>query len=202
MAHYKIRIEGRSPLLMHDGAKGLDPRSPAALEIAEITRKRGSNRTEADAARLQELECQRALWLDDSEAPAIPVSALRAMIEESARKLKQGPQVREGLIVLESAFEYDSAKLGKTVEELGKKAQFTVGVRVGQARTLRTRPKFDEWACEFQVEVDDELVDEEQLAHWLDIGGRRIGIGDWRPSKSGHYGRFETLSIEKIKGNG
>lgn len=202
MAHYKIRIEGRSSLIMHDGTKGLDTRSPAALEIAAITSKKGRNLTEADEARKRELQCQRSLWLDDAGAPTIPVSALRAMIEDSARKLRHGPQVREGLIVLESTFEYDSAKLGKTVEELGKSVQFTVPVRVGQSRILSTRARFDKWACEFRVEVDDELVDEGQLEQWLDIGGRRIGIGDWRPSKSGHYGRFETVTIEKIEGNG
>ena len=50
----------------------------------------------------------------------------------------------------------------------------------------------------FTVEVDDELVDQDRLATWLDIGGRRIGLGDWRPEKSGHYGRFETVAIKAI----
>ena len=145
-----------------------------------------------------ELECQTALWLDGSGAATIPEAALRAVIETGARKLKQGPQVREGLIVEQvTAFDYDK-KLGKTVNELGKSVQFTVAVVVQRARILRTRAKFDEWAVTFTVEVDDELVDKEQLATWLDIAGRRIGLGDWRPEKSGHYGRFETVSIKAI----
>ena len=57
---------------------------------------------------------------------------------------------------------------------------------------MRTRPKFDPpWAAEFRVEYDPELVDKMQLENWLDIAGRRIGLGDWRPEKSGMYkGRF------------
>lgn len=76
--------------------------------------------------------------------------------------------------------------------------QFTTGVVVQRNRILRTRAKLDEWAATFTVEVDDELVDERQLAPWLDIAGRRIDLGDWRPEKSGHGGRFETESIREF----
>ena len=195
---YRIRIKGLSPLIMHNGAAGLDNRSPANIEKAEIASKRGKNRTEADDARLRELECFTSLWLDEEEAPTVPASAFRAVIETGARKLKQGPQVREGLIVdrVES-FDYDTS-LGSTADELCKTVQFTTGVVVQRNRILRTRAKFDEWAVTFTVECDDELVDERQLAVWLDIAGRRIGLGDWRPEKSGHYGRFLMESIEEF----
>ena len=170
---YRIKIQGLSPLIMHNGAAGIDNRSPANIEKAEIASKRGKNRTAADEARLRELETLTSLWLDGSRAPTVSPAALRAAIETDARKLKQGPQVREGLIVdrVES-FDYDTSP-GATAEELCKTVQFT-------------------------VEADDELVDERQLAVWLDIAGRRIGLGDWRPEKSGHYGRFALESIEEL----
>lgn len=184
---------------MHNGAAGLDARSPANVEKAAITKKRGSNRTEADEARIRELECQVSLWLDEESKPTVPATALRAMLEESARKLKQGPQVREGLIVDKvEEFEYDVETLGATPEELGKNAQFTVPVVVQRARILRTRAKFDKWVLTFTVDNDDEQVDEQQLRSWLIIGGSRIGLGDWRPSKSGFHGRFETEGVEEI----
>ena len=91
-----------------------------------------------------------------------------------------------------TSFDYDREALGETVEELGRRAQFTVGVVVQRNRILRTRAKFDEWSCVVAVDCDDELVDKEQLEAWLDIAGRRIGLGDWRPEKSGTYGRFEA----------
>lgn len=185
---YQCEIRGIRPIIHHSGA-GLDPRTPANLEKAEIARKRGSNRTESDEARLRELECLTALWLD-GETPAIPATALRACIETAARKLKQGPQVREGLIVTGSKFIYDTGRYGTTLQELGQKAQFTTGVVVQRSRVLRTRAMFDlPWSCEFELDCDDELVDRTQLETWLDIAGRRIGLGDWRPEKSGDYGR-------------
>ncbi|MDE0220440.1 MAG: hypothetical protein OXJ90_14335 [Spirochaetaceae bacterium] len=198
--YYTVEIKGIRALIMHNGTAGLDTRSPAKIEMAEITKKRGSNRTVADDARLRQLECQTALWLDESGSPTIPGGAVRAVIETGARKLRQGPQVREGLIVDSiDEFIYDKKKLGTTVSELGKSAQLTLAVVVERKRILRTRAKFDTWGLRFTVEVDDELVDKQQLATWLDIGGRRIGIGDWRPERSGTYGRFEVVSIGETK---
>lgn len=195
--YYEIEIAGIRPLIMHNGAAGLDTRSPANLEKAEIAKKRGSNRTATDDARLRELECQTALWLDESGSPTIPGAAIRAVIENGARKLKQGPQVREGLIVDSiDEFIYDK-NLGMSVDELARAVQFTVGVVVQRQRVLRTRAKFDTWGLRFTVEVDEELVDKMQLATWLDIGGRRIGVGDWRPQRSGDFGRFEVVSIKE-----
>ena len=119
-------------------------------------------------------------------------------IETAARKLRQGAQVREGLIVEEvEEFDYDRS-LGTNAEELALSVQFTVGVVVRRARVLRTRARFDEWAATIRVDTDPELVDREQLLTWLDIGGRRIGVGNWRPEKSGQFGRFEVKNIQTI----
>ena len=196
---YEVKIKGIRPIIMRNGTAGLDVRSPAKLEMAEIARKSGTNRTASDDARLQELECQTSLWLDEKGAPTVPASALRACIETGARKLRQGPQVREGLMVdAVLSFEYNKRKYGTSIEKLGKTTQFTTPVVFQRNRLLRTRAKFDEWEVTFQLYADDELVDQSQLEAWLDIAGRRIGLGDWRPEKSGNYGRFEVVSINIV----
>lgn len=177
--------------------------TPGALPTSKKRKSRASavpTEPTTHDARLRELECQVSLYLDPHGAPTIPEAAFRACIETAARRLKQGPQVREGLIVTEVvSFDYDRERYGATVDELGKSAQFTVPVKVGKARINRTRAKFDEWSAVFRVDTDQELVDIAQLASWLDIAGRRIGLGDWRPEKSGTFGRFETVSIKPIE---
>ena len=192
---YKLGIEGTSALIMHS-ASGIDPLLAINEQKQDITRKRGSNRTVVDDARLRELETIGSLWLDSRERPTIPASAIRTVIETGARKLKQGPQVREGLVVVQTSFTYDTARYGTAIEDLGKKTQFTVPVVVQRSRIMRTRAMFDlPWSCEFDLDCDDELVSSEHLSRWLDIAGRRIGLGDWRPEKSGQYGRFQTVGI-------
>ncbi len=197
---YRITIKGTEPLLQHNGAANLDTRSPLNQERSEIVRRLRSDRTASDEARLSELDCQLALWLDDNGRPTIPKAALRTMLETSAKKLKQGPRVREGLMVTAvEAFEYDTKQYGTTRKRLGKTTQFQTAVVVNRNRLLRTRAKFDEWACTFVVECDDAQVDQRHLKSWLDIGGRRIGLGDWRPERSGTYGRFQMVQVTPLK---
>ena len=196
---YRIVIEGVSPIIHHSAA-GIDPSATINIEKAEITRKRGSNRTESDDARLRELETVGSLWLNAGNEPTIPGAALRAVLETGARKLKQGPQVREGLVVTSASFDYNKERYGVDLDVLQKSVQFTTSVVVQRNRVIRTRAKFDlPWSCTFDVDVDDELVDESKLRQWLDIGGRRIGLGDWRPEKSGEFGRFKLVSIEAVE---
>lgn len=193
---YECKIEGIAPIIMHSG-KGLDPRLPAKIEIDKITGKRGK-RTPVEEERLRELECLVSLWRD-GDTPTIPPAAIRSTIEKAARKSKDGPAVREGMLVLKSAFTYDVGKYGSTLGELGKSTQFTEGVVVNGKRVLRTRAMFETpWECQFMVDVDDTLVERDKLAGWLTIAGRRIGLGDWRPEKSGIYGRFAVNSISEI----
>lgn len=48
------------------------------------------------------------------------------------------------------------------------------------------------------ADVDEELVDKAQLTAWLVLGGQRIGLGDWRPEKSGFYGRFDVEDVTEL----
>ena len=194
----QFSLNGVSPLLQHNGAAGLDTRSPLSREIAEITAKKGTNRTVVDDGRLRELECQRSLYLGPDGKPALPEAALRALIEAGARKMRQGLLVREGLLVESVTFEYDVARYGATIEELRTSSQFVALVVVQRQRIVRTRAKFDcPWSVVGVADVDPELVDEEKLTAWLAIAGRRVGLGDWRPEKSGSFGRFDVESVKE-----
>ena len=181
------------------GQPGLTPEALSAVRSQRSRPNAGGNRTETDDERLRELECRRSLWLDAGGAPAVPAAAVRAAIETGARRRKQGPQVRGGLVVLETVFEYDRERYGAKLEEIGSEAQFTVPVLVKGSRVNRTRARFDPpWSCTVTVDVDGELIDREQLLEWLEIAGRQVGLGDWRPEKSGVFGRFKVTSFEEV----
>lgn len=201
MFQFQVKIVGESPGIIHHDARGLDTTLPLKIEEAHINAKRGADKTTADLERLKSIQCELSLWLKtDGRTPTIPTRAIRSCIEGGAKKLKQGGNVRGGLIVLESEFTYDVNRYGATIDELINTTQLTVKVNVNRSSVLRTRALFaPPWECTFKVEYDDELVDAGKLERWLDIAGRRIGIGDWRPDKSGEYGRFRTESIEEVE---
>jgi hypothetical protein len=193
---FRITIVGNSPIIMHDVNGTMDTTSEANREKSAITSKRGG-RTESEEARLRELETLTSLWFTFRNEFGIPERALRSMVEASARTRKQGAEVRQGLRVVQSDFHYDQDRYGVTPEELSKTAQFTVPVRVQRNTINRTRAKIDPpWSCVFVVDVAEELVDRSRLTNWLEVAGRRIGIGDWRPATSGSYGTFDLVEIE------
>jgi hypothetical protein len=75
-------------------------------------------------------------------------------------------------------------------------------VVVNKARVLRCRPKFFPWSLLLPLELDTELVTAEQVLQALDLGGRIIGIGEYRPDPSngksgvGTYGRFKAEIVK------
>ena len=125
-----------------------------------------------------------------SDVPYMPAANIRAVIETAARLTKDGPRVRRGLVV--RAVEFASSDIAECTDrdQIVQKVRFQNVVKIGQRSIVRTRALFTEWSVTATIEVLDELVDAEALRGWLDTAGRLIGMGDWRPDKSGDHGRF------------
>ena len=197
---YTCVINGVSELIHHCGTQGLAD-SPIKDEIKAITSVTASKRGDEQNKELKRLESLNSLWLNGLRV-WVPTSALRATIENAARKSKDGTRVREGLLVVSSVFDWDRERYGTdgsdaALRGLAENVAFQTPVVVQRARILRTRAMFGmPWSVTFDVEADNDLVGEKDLSRWLAIAGSRVGLGDWRPQKSGIYGRFQLASIE------
>ena len=66
--------------------------------------------------------------------------------------------------------------------------------RIGQAKHVRVRPRFDSWQCAGTLIVTDDQITAAVLADILDVAGRYKGLGDWRPSSKtpGTFGTFSA----------
>lgn len=63
-------------------------------------------------------------------------------------------------------------------------------VVIQRARVPGIRAKLSEWAITFELEIDDSLISPDEVEGCYTDAGRRIGIGDYRPAKSGPFGRY------------
>ena len=207
---YRIKLQGHKPgMLQHAIEISLDKKHPWTVEKTAIAKKRGTNRSEQDESDLQRLECQSSIWWKKVNSsvilPQVDPLALRACIETAARKVKQGPLVRGGLIVEQNTqftYKFDDVNWDELVQRQWDDPkgglQHQAPVRVQRNAILRTRALFQDWTATFNVYADPEMIDEGMIRQWLKVAGRTIGIGDWRPATSGIFGRFELAELEQI----
>jgi hypothetical protein len=66
-------------------------------------------------------------------------------------------------------------------------------------RIMCHRPRVDEWRLSFTLEVDTGMFTLPLVRQLLDDAGKRIGLGDFRPSRKGPFGRFVVVSWEVEK---
>lgn len=123
-------------------------------------------------------------------------SAFKKSLVSAAKGRKVG---RLGLpgIVMSSVFE-TSEHLPLVDPETGEQLrEYEIDVRgarpPGQGMVRRARPLVREWQAEIEFEYDEELVSPDLVRDLLSAAGMRVGVGNFRPEKSGRFGRFEVV---------
>ena len=185
-----VRIVGISPIIPHNGQLA-DPMNKFVRSIKEITAK-GKKKTDADMEAMARLEFMGGLYVDEDGHPAIPGECIEGMIRDGAKKSRAGKDAICG-IISDGVWPiiYDGPK---DLEKLWQDERFRDyrGVKVGQARVMRMRPKFPDWSLDFQVTYQDDVVNRTALEKWLRDAGQLVGLCDFRPK----FGRFEVESVK------
>lgn len=177
-------ITGVSPLLMHHGQMS-DPRNEFARALKAVSSKR--MKTDADFEEMARIEWTAGLYVSGGKI-VIPSEVIEAALVAAAKKSKSGKQAQAGLFCEDEAplVFADAGKSSEALWSMGKAYAFSVPVRVGQARVIRTRPRFDEWSATIKLQFDDGMFNRAAVIDVLRVCGEVIGIGDWRPK----FGRF------------
>jgi len=68
-------------------------------------------------------------------------------------------------------------------------------VRIGTARVLRCRPRFDDWTLDFTISVTDDRLQPAVLKQIFEDAGKSYGVGDYRP----RYGLYEVVKFDVIE---
>lgn len=186
MAEIKVRITGKSPLLLHNGQLA-DPTNKIALEMKKITGKK--KKTIDDHIELGRLGFIGGFYLDENKHPCIPGDVMFACLKEGAKNSKNGKKIEASAFIKEFVIpiQYDGPK---DIDLLWQDEKFVsrLMVKIQQSRTVRTRPKFDEWVLEFTIEYMPDVIDYSDIVRALEDAGTLKGLCDHRP----RYGRFDV----------
>ena len=184
----KIHMQGVSPLLCHNGQTA-DPRNTYAKAMKAVSSKR--KKTDADFDELARLEWLAGIYRS-ADSLVIPDYVIESAMIAGAKKSKRGPQAKCGLFFTQHALLEFDGKPGEinddTLAAMFDSGDFThtIGVRVGMAKVMRTRPIFRNWSCIAMAQYDPDVLNLRDIEEIAADAGKLVGIGDWRPK----HGRF------------
>ena len=190
MQNLKLRLIGESPLLMHSD-RFANPLDDGTKQHKALTGKR--KKTDEDHEAIAESEWRGALYWDKALGPYLPSANIRATLVDGAKLSKLGKAVQRGTMLLADKIrlEYSGPR---DPQVMVKDPRFIDcrSVCVSGKRLMRYRPVFDKWAVDVEVTFDPAIIEERQIVDSMRAAGSLIGLGDFRPNKGGHFGRFSV----------
>ncbi len=69
----------------------------------------------------------------------------------------------------------------------------------GKTPDVRFRGVFPTWKITLHVEYNAGAISDEHLVNLFEVAGFSVGVGEWRPEKSGEFGRFTLIAQEDTK---
>lgn len=68
-----------------------------------------------------------------------------------------------------------------------------------KARVITIRPKWEKWSVKFTLLVDNDTITENTIKEIIENAGNYIGIGSFRPTNNGSFGRFKLNKLTLVK---
>ena len=185
----EVEIRGTSPLLMNR-------MDPSVLEEIR-TKVKPSKAASVGTTLTPREEAERKVYVGE-DGPYVPGQNLMACFIAAGQYIRLDGKrqvstakstVLPGLMTL-----LDSAPLLK-VPGTDKAATWEADVMQGRnpnggEGVAICRPRFDEWALSFRLDIDVAEIGENAIRDLVDKAGRRVGLGDFRPQRKGIFGQF------------
>lgn len=175
----EVVIEGITSLIQHKWSE---------KAIREIREKKGGKKTKNREICDPESEFKAATYFTRGGKYAIPVSAIKNAIITAAHK-----DIGIEKTLVKKALFIRADEDGLILMKCDRPIMREDYVRVGMGGAdLRYRPEFKKWEVTLHCDIDAELLQPADLINLINRAGFGVGIGEWRPEKSGDNGRFQV----------
>jgi len=181
MKKYEVKIEGISAYLMHKFGE----------EESELKTKTGSKDYES--------EVNKALYQLPDGTIYVPSTQIQGSLIEAGKQMKVVGGGKKTYSKLFGSFVIMEPDVIPMIPQEWVTDKRAVVIPSTKGRVMRYRPRFDKWALKFRVHFHEEEIHPSIIKEGLERAGNYIGIGDFRPSKKGPYGRFMVTLFKEIK---
>jgi len=179
----KVPIIGTSPLLIHKFS------AKATLEME--AKQQGKSKSSKHNIRVPKDEYQAAKHISSEGWEGFPSGGFKKCLIRGAKAV--------GLVMKDvqtSVFIEPDCIKTNLIRIYGESQLRTDMVRIGMGSAdVRYRPEYLEWSAELTISFNEGVVSLDQIFQMIYAGGYGTGIGDWRPEKSGNFGRFTLADM-------
>jgi len=174
-----VTIEGTSPLLSNKF-------SDEAKE--QILKKQMKQPTGGKGAKDPESDYQASIYRTDDGQPGFPASGVKKACVNACRFIDD-----MAMTEARGAFYV----MGKILPIDGEPQMHEAMVRLrGSTADIRYRAEYPTWSIDLPIKFNPRIITIEGIVNLLNTAGFHIGIGDWRPEKSGTHGMFHVKFAE------
>ena len=186
---YKVKIEGVTPYMQHR-------MDDASLE--EWEKLRGKIIERDDVAKEDLVRAEFHMYRDNEGKPYIPSEHLEGSMINAGGFLKSkvGNSRKSMKNIVAAMFSvYPMKIILPETWVIDKRSAVNKNVK---ARIISIRPKWEEWEAVFELHIDNDTITEQTAREVLEYAGQYCGIGSFRPTNNGKFGRFEVVEFEVI----
>jgi hypothetical protein len=184
MITIEFEITGESPLLCNRFTDANMLRIDGGVSVIASAADKGTPRQRAE----------ERLYVDSNGLPVLPGTNLYRSIIDAGRFHKSG---REKITTGRSSLvpagiwirDIEMPILGSWEPDIRSVVNPSTG-----GRMICCRPRFDRWSVTATLAVDDKMFSTSIVRALVDDAGSKIGIGDFRPSRKGPFGRFKVTN--------
>lgn len=185
MKEFKVKIKGKTPYMQHR----MDDQK---LEEWEKNRRLI---VERDDIALEDRYRAEFHSYNDNKGFYLPSEHIRGSLINAGAFLKSkvGNAKKSMKNVVAAQFMIKEEKLRLPVyDEIDKRSAVNRNIK---ARIITIRPKWNNWNIEFTLQIDNDTITKETIQELINTAGNYVGIGSFRPTNNGMFGRFETTEI-------
>lgn len=188
MEQIKLKLTGTSPMLHHN-VRLVDPLDEHTQALTAAAKDAKSKKTDAAHRSLARVEFEAGLYWDEKLGPYAPSTWVLKSLRDAAALTKQGKGIERGVIAMEDMLPLKYRGPRDVDGMWDAKMYDRRAIGVSTSKTMRTRPRFNEWAIEIALAFEPSLIGRSTLVEHAKQAGLFMGIGDARRLR---FGRFEV----------
>lgn len=191
-----VPIIGTSPLIVHNWS----------VKAKRMMLEREQGRKQVKENRDPRAEYEAAFYRidkgDGKDHYGFPVTAFKAATIGAARLYGKDvtmTQLRQCLFFHGIMTPADKQQLVEIVGEPQMREDMVRMGGMGHNADLRYRPEFVEWSAELKVTYVKTAIQRGSVLSLIDAGGFGVGVGEWRPEKSGEFGTYRVDTDREVR---